>query len=150
MLQLALSNTPSPSYQVLTILCWQLECATNWNIYWNKSLKFHMKLQQYGMDHMTYHWMFNMNNTKCATSGAEIAYFRFTWVYSTFLVRYLLLNLLVKEDMDVNRRERLFNIKLRHKFKWWNMAFTDVLHFSHSKDLNNEQSPVLFFVCCVL
>jgi hypothetical protein len=47
-------------------------------------------------------------------------------------VGFVLLNqkfLLVKNDIDVNGHERLFNITLRHKFKKRHRA---VLHFSHN------------------
>jgi hypothetical protein len=39
-------------------------------------------------------------------------------------------NHLVRKDMDVNGHERLFNIRLGHKFKKTSIAFIDVLHFT--------------------
>jgi len=37
---------------------------------------------------------------------------------------------LVRKDMDVNGHERLFNIRLEHKFKKTSIAFIAVLHFT--------------------
>ena len=47
--------------------------------------------------------------------------------------------LVIRNDMDVNEHERLYNITLGHKLKQRNNDCNDVLHFSYSRVFNNEQ-----------
>ena len=49
--------------------------------------------------------------------------------YQTLYLRHQFV--IVRKDMNVNEHERLFNIKLRHKFKQRNRTFIiTVLHFT--------------------
>jgi hypothetical protein len=47
--------------------------------------------------------------------------------------------LVIRNDMDVNEDERLYNITLGHKLKQTNNDCNDVLHLCYSRVVNNEQ-----------